>query len=99
MIDTIAALTSYRADLATSPRRRGRVSMENRSHGPAASARVRLAKAVAAQTETARTMADLRRGGMTFQAIADTFNAQNILTRHGRRWSAANAKRVLEQYA
>ncbi len=99
MIDTAAAVASYRADLAANPRKPGRVSTANRANGPAAAAVAKRAKAVAAQADAARTMAEMRRAGMTFGAIADTFNADGITTRYGSNWDAANVKRVIALYA
>jgi hypothetical protein len=95
MIDTVATIASYRADIASNPRKPGRVSPANATKGTEAAAIAKRAIALAAQPDNVRTMAELRAAGLTFAAIAETFNAANIPTRNGARWAKGNVYRTL----
>src|SRR5689334_6678439 len=89
----------YRAGVASVHGRRGGFTPENIAKGPAAAAKVKRAKVLAAYADIIGPMRELRRSGLTLAAIANTLNTEGHRTRRGCLWDAANVRRIIECYA
>jgi Recombinase len=99
MFAVASVVEDYRASVANTPRKRGRLSPENVAKGPLAAATARRATARAAHADIIGPITELRGHGLTFAAIANALNTEGRLTSRGRPWDAANVRRVVENYA
>jgi hypothetical protein len=100
-VRTKAALSAYKArggKLGASLPQYRNLILEDGARGLRAAGMVHAERAAEFNGYIAPRVREMRAGGMTLQAIADTLNAEGVQTRRGKAWSHVQILTILKRH-